>query len=265
MSSYRSAKTTIKIPAKYTEYVVDKLASNPAVMEQLERHTRRYIAPVAARKVGKLYSEVFQSFAKLTGAGIGGASGGYSGTVDTAYGPVQVGPWAALNAAWRKRKEQNGKSEHFWSNTGGTSDWASRLLAFWNGTNLSVANLDAAPGKAKASFRGLKVGAKGKTGRQIGVSYDILIPKTGNVYVDNIVSNLFVGSAAPAFSIKDGKKAGDTPYKFRGSYKEGRKTIRVSTLDKGAIVAVTDARRPLLSAISSALGLKVQQVIKEAR
>lgn len=264
MSSYRSAKTTIKIPAKYTEYVVDKLASNPAVMEQLERHTRRYIAPVAAKRVGQLYSEVFQSFSKLTGAGISGASRNYSGSVDTAYGPVQVGPWAALNSAWRKRKE-NGKKTKFWSNSGGTSDWASRLMAFWNGTNLSVANLDAAPGKAKASFRGLKVGSKGKTGRQIGVSYDILIPKTGNVYVDNIVSNLFVGSAAPAFSIKDGKKAGDRPYKLRGSYKEGRKTIRVSTLDKGAIVAVTDARRPLLSAISSALGLKVQQVIKEAR
>ena len=269
-------------------YFQNALASDPKVLKDLERHTRQIIAPAAAKRLGRLYGEIFNVFHNVTGRGLSDARGSYSGTVSTTHGPVKLGIWAALTRAYRKRKTA-GTGNRFWTNTGQTAMWAGKIISLWAGAKVNTTNFDAAPGKLRAGVRNLKVEPRGILKQQVSVTYSMELPAIGNIYVDEVVRSAFASASldgtyrrtvadrrkADAHNrnlVKQGKRPGASAGgrlqrvravdNYEGAPRKGR---AVFSTDRGAIVAITDARRPLISALAAALGLKAQQVIKEVR
>lgn len=219
--------TTKKVTLR-TEAIKRVAASNPGVLAQLEDGFRRYTGRQMVNIVTEHYQEGINQAAALVDRGIPGAETGGPQTVSTRFGEVLLGYWAALTGRHRamKAKKYPGTQGLFWHMRGTTGRYLIKLAVGVKSARLSKVKAAPSSASAKATVR---------------ISSTITAPSTGDPVIDDLMRNAFV-QGAPTL-----------PTRARGE--EGK------SLSPAGIVAVTEARRPLISQLAAALGIRARQAI----
>lgn len=219
--------TTKKVTIR-TEAIKRVAARSPAVLAQLEDGFRKYTGRQMAAIVTDHYQEAINQAASLVDQGIPGAETGGSKTVSTRFGEVLLGYWAALTSRHRAMKQRKypGTQDLFWRMRGTTGRYLIKLAVGVKSARLSKVKAAPSSATAKATVR---------------ISSTITAPTTGDPVIDGLMRDAFV-QGAPTL-----------PTRTRGE--EGK------TLTPAGIVAVTEARRPLISQLAAALGIRARQAI----
>lgn len=218
--------TTKKVTLR-TEAIKKAAAKNPRVLEQLEDGFRKYTGRQMTTVVTDHYQEAINQAARLVDQGIPGAERGASPTVRTRFGDVLLGYWQALTGKHRamKAKKYAGTEGLFWHMSGATGRYLIKVAVGVKSARLSKVKAEASSRTAKATVR---------------ISSTITAPSTGDPVIDGLMRNSFVQGSPTFVRSEQGK-----------------------TLTPAGIVAVTEARRPLISQLAAALGIKAQQALRK--
>lgn len=219
--------TTKKVTIR-TEAIKRAAAHNPAVLHQLEDKFRRFTGRQMTNIVTEHYQEAINQAAALVDRGIPGAGTGGAQTVGTRFGDVLLGYWEALTTRYRaqKKRKRPGTEGLFWHLSGSTGRYMIKLAVGVKSARLSKVKAEPSSSTAKATVR---------------ISSTITAPSTGDPVIDDLMRNAFVQGEATL------------PTRARGE--EGK------SLTPAGIVAVTEARRPLISQLAAALGIRARQAI----
>lgn len=225
-----TTKVTTKKVTLRTEALKRVAAAYPGVQRQLEDQFRKFTGRQMVNIVTEHYQEAINQAARLADQGVPGAESGASPVVNTRFGSVAMGLWTALTDRYRKnkRRQRPGTESLFWKFRGDTGRYLIKLAIGVRSASLSRVKAELSSSRAKATIR---------------ISSTITAPSTGDPVIDGLMRNSFV-QGAPTFVQGEG----------------GGKT-----LTPAGIVAVTEARRPLISQLAAALGNKAVQALRKIK
>lgn len=218
--------TTKKVTLR-TEAIKKAAARNPAVLSQLEGSFRKFTGKQMTGIITEHYQEAINQAARVVDQGLPGAETGANPTVKTRFGDVLLGYWSALTGRHRAMKARKfaGTEGLFWRMSGATGRYLIKVAVGVKAARLSKVKAEASSRTAKATVR---------------ISSTITAPSTGDVVIDGLMRNSFVQGSPTFVRSEQGK-----------------------TLTPAGIVAVTEARRPLISQLAAALGIKAQQALRK--
>lgn len=220
-------KVTTKKVTIRTEAVKRAAANNPQVRQQLTDQFRKFTGRQMVNVVTAHYQEAINQAARIVDSGVPGGDTGRQVTVKTSFGNVAIGFWEALTERYRKSKRRAwpGTENLFWKQTGATSKYLLKLA-------ISVGPARLSRVQATAS----------KSGSTVKITSTITAPRTGDPVIDGLTRNSFVQGAPDQVQSGGGKN-----------------------LTPAGIVAVTEARRPLISQLAAALGLRAMQALRNVK
>ena len=224
-----TTKVTTRKVTLGTEAIKRAAARDPRVLKQLENQFRRFTGREMANVVTDHFQEAIGHAARLVDDGVPGAESGAAPTVRTRFGAVVISYWSALTSRYRASKKRNfaGTEGLFWKRSGATGKYLLKVSTGVKSARLSRVKAEPSSATARA---------------QVRVSSTITTPFTGDPVIDGLMRNSFV-QGEPTF--------------VRGS---GGKT-----LTPAGIVAVTEARRPLISQLAATLGIRAQQALRKIK
>lgn len=233
------AKATVKTRRvnMSAEMLKRAAAQDPAVRDKIAKDFRLYEGRRMSRVVTDHFKDAISQAARITGMGVPGAHADRPVKVKTSYGDVDVGRWQALAQQYRnaKRRLRRGTENLYWKFTGGTSAYLYKTAAAIKPAR--ILNVKVTPTSG------------GKSQVTVKVSSTITAPSTGDPVVDGLMRNSFVQGTSRAVG-------GEAFLADAG----GRKK-----LTPAGIVAVNEARRPLLVELAAALGNRARQALSNLK
>lgn len=227
-----NTRVTTKKVTLQAEAIKRAVARDPAVLKKLEDEFRKYTGRQMVNVVTEHYQEAINQAARVVDQGIPGAESDTTPTISTRFGGVTLGLWAALAPRYRKFKARSapGTQGLFWKLSGATGKYMIRLAVGVKSARLSRVKAVPSSATAKATVR---------------VSATITTPVTGDPVIDGLMRDPFVQGEVKL------------PTKVRGA--DGK------SLTPAGIVAVTEARRPLISQLAATLGKRAQQALRKIK
>lgn len=221
--------TTKKVTLR-VEAIKKAAANNPVVLKEMEDKFRRYTGRRMTSIVTEHFQEGINQAARLVDQGVPGAGTGASPTIRTRFGTVAMTFWAALTSRYRatKRKHFPSTESLFWRMSGSTGRYLIKVAVGVKSARLSKVKAEPSSRNAKATVR---------------VSSTITTPSTGDPVIDGLMRNSFV-QGEPTFARAE----------------QGGKS-----LTPAGIVAVTEARRPLISQLAAAMGIRAMQALRKIK
>lgn len=234
------AKTRVRATARNVGFQLESIkrmkeavAQDPNVQRKLREDFRRFNGRQMTQLVTDYYQEAINQAAALVGRGVPGASKDQPVGFSTRFGFIDFGTvWGALNSKYRKMKERKyGTGDLFWKRTGATGRFLlSRAVSVRNAQQI---NIKARPPSANAKH-------------DLVLTATIVVPSCGDPVIDALTREAFASGAIT-----------DVSSRFKVEEGAGR-TISDT-------IAITEARRPLLSVISAGLGQRARKALSRFR
>ena len=240
------AKTTItaKKVTLQTSALKRGAAQDPKVRKELASQFKDKIAPKMLRVIDIHYRAALEAAAQVAKQGMeGGESGLGNAVAPTRFGPVSLGPWAALSDNYLVRKIKAYGHARFWLLTGQVGALLDRVANSLGSTKVTAVKVTPSAG--------------GKSDSSMYVTSTLTPPGVKNRTLEALTREAFVAALRP------GPKRYDSAIGSATSAVTDALGIPRKNLSTEGIVAVADRRRPLVSKLAEVLGAKAQAALRK--